>query len=49
MWVAYLRILHAVSTAPLTGPNLWMASMPYSEQVGMKRHAGGSRGEMNAL
>lgn len=38
--------LLAVSHKPFNGPYFLKACMPYSEQVGVKRHLGPSQGDM---
>ncbi len=43
------RSLRSPIQPPRRAPYRSTASSVYSEQVGTKRHAGGSKGEMNAL
>ena len=38
---------HMASARPFIGPCFFIASLAYSEQVGVKRHDGGVYGEMN--
>jgi hypothetical protein len=43
------RIRHNAFNPPRTTPNLSIASIAYSEHVGVKRHAGGNIGEIAHL
>src|SRR5688572_18084853 len=49
-WKGWQRIsLRNASHDPLSAPCLLMAAIAYTEQVGSKRQAGGSSGEINRL
>ena len=43
----HLSIRQMARANPLIGPCLRIACRAYSEQVGVKRHEGGVKGEMN--